>query len=120
MPYTEICYMPYTKICHIGLFVWFVGFNVALELPSGISPTVWDSSLKMARRHAITILILHGGDGYPVFVPPKVKLEWELGGHCTCVGFNMHQVPLVYMAVFCQADLKSGLPVRSCVPCLNF
>ena len=39
----------------------------------------------MIRRHAITILILHGGDGSPALVPPDVHwypFVWELGGHC--------------------------------------
>ena len=40
----------------IGLF----GFNVGLELRSGLLPTAWDFSLRMLRRHAIIILIFYG------------------------------------------------------------
>ena len=36
------------------------GFNVRLDLHNGLYPTVWDSSLRMIRRHGITILVLHG------------------------------------------------------------
>ena len=49
-----------------------LGFNVGLELLSGPLPTVWGSSLRMVRRHAITILIFHGGDGFLGMVPPEV------------------------------------------------
>ena len=38
-------------------WIGLVGFNVGLELRIGLLPTVWDSSLRMARRHAITIWI---------------------------------------------------------------
>ena len=41
------------------------GLNVGLELRSELLSTVWDSSLRMVRRHAITILIFHEGDGSP-------------------------------------------------------
>ena len=51
---------------------WLVGFNVELELCSGLLPSVCDSSLRMVLRHTITILIFHGGEGSPVFVPPHV------------------------------------------------
>ena len=34
-------------------------FNVGLEQHSGLLPTVWDSALRMVRRHAVTILIRH-------------------------------------------------------------
>ena len=47
----------------IGLgWVGLVGFNVGLEQ---LLPTVWDSFLRMIRRHAITILIRHLEDGSP-------------------------------------------------------
>ena len=49
-----------------------VGFNVGLELLGGLLPTVWDSSLKMVRRHAITILTFRGGDGSPALLPSEV------------------------------------------------
>ena len=45
--------------------------NVGLELHNGLLPTLWDAILSMIRRHAITILIFHGGDGSPVSVPPR-------------------------------------------------
>ena len=50
---------------------WFcVGFGLTSDLSYafGLLPTVWNSSLRMVRRHAITILICHGEDGTPVLV----------------------------------------------------
>ena len=47
---------------------WLVGFNVELELRSGLLPTVWNSSVRMVWIHDITIFILHGGYGSPVDV----------------------------------------------------
>ena len=47
---------------------WLIRFNVGLELRNGLLPTVCDLSLRIVRRHAITILILHGGDGFPFLV----------------------------------------------------
>ena len=41
-----------------------VGFNVGLGLRSGLLPTLSDSSLRIVRRHAITLLIFYGGDGF--------------------------------------------------------
>ena len=43
-------------------------FNVGLEQRNG---AIWDSSLRMDRRHAITIMIHHGEDGYPALVFPE-------------------------------------------------
>ena len=34
-------------------------------------PTVWDSSRRMIRRHAIVILIHPGGDGSHALIPPR-------------------------------------------------
>ena len=60
-------------IFHIQQSVgWLLRFNVGLELRSGLMPMVWDSTLRTVRRHAITILIFHVGDGSPALVPPKV------------------------------------------------
>ena len=47
-------------------------FNVGLKLRNGLLPMVCDSSLRMIRRHAITILILHGGDGSHTLVAAEV------------------------------------------------
>ena len=56
-----------------GKIGWLVdGFNVGLELRSELLSMVWDSSLRMVRRHAITIVILPGGDDFPASVPPGV------------------------------------------------
>ena len=38
----------------------WVGFKVGLSNASGLLPTVWDSSWRIIRRHAIAILIRHG------------------------------------------------------------
>ena len=46
-----------------------VGFNVWLDIHNGLLPTVWDSSLRMIRRHAVTILIRHRGDSFLAFYP---------------------------------------------------
>ena len=48
-------------------------FNVRLELRNGLLSTVWDSSLRMVRRHASAILIFHGGDGSPAFTFTKER-----------------------------------------------
>ena len=50
---------------------------VALELRIGLLATVWETSLRMIRRHGITILILRGVDGYPTLVVqrPARKVE---------------------------------------------
>ena len=45
---------------------WLVEFNVGLEKRIGLLPTVWNSSRRMIRGHAITILILYGGDGFGI------------------------------------------------------
>ena len=87
---------------------WLVGFNVGLERRIGLLPTVWDASRKIIRRHAIAILIRHGGDVSPALVPTEVY-GWELGGHCIHDGFYMHQVTLAYMTVFRLASLEPGL-----------
>ena len=50
-------------------------FNAGLELRNGELPTVWYLSLRMIRRHAITILIFHAGDGSLALVPPQVYFE---------------------------------------------
>ncbi len=50
---------------------------VALELRIGLLATVWETSLGMIRRHAITILILHGVDGYPTLVARRPAREVE-------------------------------------------
>ena len=61
-------------ICPIGL----VGFiNVALELRYGLLATVWETLLRVIRRHAITIWILHGGDGSPALVARRPAREVE-------------------------------------------
>ena len=64
------------NICNIhnsqNTIDWLVGFNVKLELLSVLLPTVWDSTLRIIRRHAIKIMIRHGGDSTPVVVPPQV------------------------------------------------
>ena len=57
--------------CLYIVYGWLVGFSFGLELRSGLLPTVWDSSLKMVRRHAITILILHGENGSLALVPAE-------------------------------------------------
>ena len=46
-------------------WVQLIVINVELELRSG---TVWNSSLRMIRRYAITILIRHGGGDSPALV----------------------------------------------------
>ena len=52
--------------CQVG---WLVGFiNVALELHYGLLATIWETLLRVIRRHAITIWILHGGGGSPALV----------------------------------------------------
>ena len=56
------------------------GFNVGLELRSGLLPTVWDSPLRMIQRHAITILILQGGNDFPALVPQRYNLDENLEG----------------------------------------
>ena len=53
------------------MFGWLC-FNVGQELQNGLLQMVWDSSLRMIRRHAITILFRPGGDGSPTLVPPEV------------------------------------------------
>ena len=67
----------------VGLLV---EFNVALELLL----TVWDSSLRMIWKHAITIFIRHGRENTPALVSPEVEFERELTGNCTHYIFCMH------------------------------
>ena len=43
-----------------------VGFNVRVEQLSEQTLTIWDSSLRIIRRHAITIFIHHGRDEFEV------------------------------------------------------
>ena len=76
-------------------------------------PTVWDSSQRMIRRHAIAILISHEGDYSPAFVPLEVYFGWEHGGHSTQDEHYMHQVPLTYMVVFAREASNPGPPIRS-------
>ena len=47
-------------------------FNVGLELRRGLLLMVWDTSLRIVQRHAITILIFNGGDGSPALVLAEV------------------------------------------------
>ena len=57
---------------------WLVGFiNVALELRDWLLATVWETLLRVIRRHAITIWILHGGDGTPALVARRPPREVE-------------------------------------------
>ena len=57
-----------------------MGFNVGLSNAMGSigdssdSTTVWDSSLRMVRRHAITISIRLVRDRFPALVLPGEKL----------------------------------------------
>ena len=51
---------------------WLVVFKRRLEQRSGLLPSVWDSSLRMVRRHAITILIRCGEDVSSALVPAEV------------------------------------------------
>ena len=53
----------YTNNKSVGRF-WF---NIGLEQLSGLLPTVWVSSRRMIRRHAIAILICHGGNSPPLW-----------------------------------------------------
>ena len=64
---------------------WFVGLNAGLELGSGLLPTVWDLSLRMTWRHAITILIRHGANqklkkrrGSPLWYSQRHNLNGKL------------------------------------------
>ena len=43
-------------------WVRLVGFNVGLELRSGLLSTLWDTSERMIQRHAITILTATEGN----------------------------------------------------------
>ena len=118
---------------------WLVGFNVGLGQDKGLLPTVWDPFQKMMiLRHAITILIRHGVDDSPAFVPPQIKapsdtrfrtpsemyFRWKLGGHYPRYGFYLHQGSLAYMAVLLSASLEpkpsgmelSALPTGSPLP----
>ena len=54
-----------------------IGFNVGLELRSGLLPTVWDLSLRMIQRYDVTILICHVRDGSPVLVPQRYTIWIE-------------------------------------------
>ena len=72
---------------------WFDGLNVGLELRSGLLPTVWDSSVRMVRRHAITILISHGRE--------RPRFGTGRGTFWMGTWRTLHPVPLAYMAVFC-------------------
>ena len=54
---------------------WLVGFNVGLELRSGLLPTVFDSPLRTVRRHTITILIRYEGDDCAILVPYRYNLD---------------------------------------------
>ena len=69
------------KLCFHHSYVgvgWLVGFiNVALELRYGLLATVWETLLRVIRRHAITIWILHGGDGSPALVARRPESEVE-------------------------------------------
>ena len=47
----------------------------------------------------------------PLWYPQRYTLNWNLEdiAHRTHDGFCMHQVVLVYMALFCQASIELGL-----------
>ena len=62
--------LTYLKIFGMGR-IGLGGFNVGLELRSGLFPTVWDSSLRMILRHSVTILISPGGDDTPALIPSE-------------------------------------------------
>ena len=66
---TIINFSNYFRRLQVG---WLGELNVGLKLHNGILLTVWDSSIRMIRSHAITILIRHGGDGSPALVLPEV------------------------------------------------
>ena len=69
------------NVFHMSWFVgWLDGFNVGLELRSDLLPTVWDSCLRTARRHDITILIFHGGGS------KNVQNGIILMSHCSYAG----------------------------------
>ena len=84
-----------------------VVINVALELRNGLLATDWETSLRMIRSHAITILILHGGDGSPALVARRPAREVE---HFTVEQFNEDQYRTP--SVPSQADRKWS-PTRS-------
>ena len=68
-----------TKTHHVvSKMVWF---DFGLELRSELLAKVWNSSLRMVQRHAITILIFHGGNGSPALVPPQINQtgNWNKG-----------------------------------------
>ena len=81
------------------------GSNFGLELRSGRLPMVWDSSLRMIRRHVITILIHKGGDGSPRFDSPR-SIIWMETWRTFFPRRMLHQVPLANMSVFPQASLE--------------
>ena len=58
-------------LVNYGLVGWLVGFNVWLLQRSGQLPTAWDSSPRMVRRHAITLLIRHGRGGSSALAPSR-------------------------------------------------
>ena len=52
----------------------------------------------------------------PIWYPQSDNFEKKNGGHCTHDGFYMHQMPLVYMAVFSQKNIEpetSGLELSA-------
>ena len=64
-------------IIYAQFLVWFGLINVALELRYGLLATVWETLLRAIRRHAITIWILHEGDGSPALVARRPAREVE-------------------------------------------
>ena len=112
-------------------FTGLVWFNVGLEVLIGLMPTVWDSSLTLVRRHDITILIHHQGNGFSTspLVPPRgviwMKTYMELhsrrilhaSGAISVHGGVSPGEPrtcVLWSAAECSADKYSAFSVSPC------
>ena len=91
----------------------WVGFNVELELLCGLLLTFWNSSLRTTRRHAIPILIRHGGNGsFAMYSKSKKKRNTPIYFD-TNYRTEMKLVPIIMDYCLLQFDiLKFFLGVR--------
>ena len=81
------------------LVVWLNGLNIGVVLRSGLLPMVWDSSLEVVDRHAITIFIPQGVEYLSTLVTRRIFTKsstwrWHRLARttrsCTFVPFESH------------------------------
>ena len=92
-----------------------VEFNVSLVQCWRLLQTVWNTFLRIMRRHVMEILIHHGLKIQSYFCVPRGIIWMETWSICTQDWLCKHQVPLSCIAVSCRRASNPDSPIRNWV-----